>query len=129
MVVQPGLCGTRSETPKTGFLTTRLIGCSLTPEDWFSHDTAQMIIMMVYEEKSKVAYFFKAVVNCSHVSHATINIFYKKTVCTGFDIYTIEAFCNLATDLGFPITMVSKQDEKQVLPPIFPMKGNNSLLS
>ena len=23
--VQPGLCGTRSETPKTGFLTTRLI--------------------------------------------------------------------------------------------------------
>ena len=25
VVVQPGLCGTRSETPKTGFLTTRLI--------------------------------------------------------------------------------------------------------
>ena len=25
MVVQPGLCGTWSETPKTGFLTTRLI--------------------------------------------------------------------------------------------------------
>ena len=24
MVVQPGLCGTWSETPKTGFLTTRL---------------------------------------------------------------------------------------------------------
>ena len=27
MFVQPGLCGTRSETPKTNFLTTRLI-CS-----------------------------------------------------------------------------------------------------
>ena len=27
VVVQPGLCGTWSETPKTGFLTTRLI-CS-----------------------------------------------------------------------------------------------------
>ena len=25
MAIQPGLCGTRSETPKTGFLTTRLI--------------------------------------------------------------------------------------------------------
>ena len=25
VVVQPGLCGTWSETPKTGFLTTRLI--------------------------------------------------------------------------------------------------------
>ena len=25
MVVEPGLCGTWSETPKTGFLTTRLI--------------------------------------------------------------------------------------------------------
>ena len=25
MAVQPGLCGTRSETPKTGFLRTRLI--------------------------------------------------------------------------------------------------------
>ena len=25
MIVQPGLCGTTSETPKTGFLTTRLI--------------------------------------------------------------------------------------------------------
>ena len=28
VTVQPGLCGTWSETPKTGFLTTRLI-CSL----------------------------------------------------------------------------------------------------
>ena len=27
VVVQPGLIGTRSETPKTGFLTTRLILC------------------------------------------------------------------------------------------------------
>ena len=35
VVVQPGWCGTRSETPKTGFLTTRLIfgshNGSLTP--------------------------------------------------------------------------------------------------
>ena len=29
MVVQPGLCGTWSETLKTGFLTTRLIYCRL----------------------------------------------------------------------------------------------------
>ena len=29
MAVQPGLCGTWSETPKTGFLTTRLIWLSL----------------------------------------------------------------------------------------------------
>ena len=29
MVVQPGLCGTWSETPKTGFLTTRLIYCCI----------------------------------------------------------------------------------------------------
>ena len=43
MVVQPCLCGTWSETPKTGFLRTRLISgksvallITLTPWSWFS---------------------------------------------------------------------------------------------
>ena len=35
MVVHPGLCGTRSETPKTGFLTTRLIYESSLTEEKF----------------------------------------------------------------------------------------------
>ena len=37
MTAQPGLCGTWSETPKTGFLTTRLIYFGSTAElsiDW-----------------------------------------------------------------------------------------------
>ena len=49
MAAQPGLCGTWSETPKTGFLTTRLISeaqqddLSQTPEDRFSRNAAQML--------------------------------------------------------------------------------------
>ena len=35
VVVQPGLCGTWSETPKTGFLTTRLISYMVTEENRF----------------------------------------------------------------------------------------------
>ena len=34
MAVQPGLCGTWSETPKTGFLTTRLNYHSIRLEHW-----------------------------------------------------------------------------------------------
>ena len=45
VVVQPGLCQIWSETPKTGFLTTRLKSDLLeNPEHRFGHDTAQLHI-------------------------------------------------------------------------------------
>ena len=55
VAVQPGLCQTRSETPKTGFLTTRLISCRsgflmiiLALDKWQSK--MQMLLMNVEQK-------------------------------------------------------------------------------
>ena len=56
MVVQPGLCGTWSDTPKTGFLTTRLKpllqlkGC---PSEDVSKEAEDMIEVLGLEQKQK----------------------------------------------------------------------------
>ena len=45
MALQPGLCGTRSKTPKTGFLTTRLN---------YNHDNEKTVLFTKYSRKTQV---------------------------------------------------------------------------
>ena len=48
MVVQPGLCGTWSETPKTSFLTTRLICDNLPFETVFAGFEGWTLVLILF---------------------------------------------------------------------------------
>ena len=49
MAVQPGLCGTWSETPKTGFLTTQLISSTQQIFSYMCYEISQSIMVSVSE--------------------------------------------------------------------------------
>ena len=84
MIAQPGLCRTLSETPKTGFLTTRL-KCSFIPfvgksiycftASIISKKAAEMLDTLVLDVKVGKGAFIKDEMNARELASRMVSIF------------------------------------------------------
>ena len=85
MAVQPGLCRTWSETPKTGFLTTRLI-CLRKPSKGQNHVIKCMCLGSVTEDLSPydpgaaVVLGLAQSIRINHTDHKALTDFDQTTV-------------------------------------------------
>ena len=62
--VQPGLCRTWSETPKTGFLATRLIGCKALSNIFYFFATSFINYIIIYMSTHKDSIYHMTLKSC-----------------------------------------------------------------